>query len=901
LDAERYARIRALFEEVCDLAAPERDARLAASGAAAETIASVRALIDREQVTTRHSGRPILGLLGVMAGDECQPGDVLGAWTLLRRIGHGGMGSVYLAQRSDGHFEQLAAIKVLRGVPSQAALAHLARERQILARLAHPNIARLLDGGATPQGRPYLVMEYIEGVALDEHCRQQSLPTTEILRLVGLVGAAVGFAHQRLVVHCDLKPSNVLVDAAGRPTLLDFGIARLLGHDAPETASGFTPGYASPEQLDGGAASTATDIYGLGRLLAVLAGEAALSANTELQAIVRKATANDPAQRYASADALAQDVARCLDGRPVQAMAPTALYRARTFLRRHWPWVMTGAAFAATVAAFTVRVVNDRDRAQAAEQQALRERDRAVQAQASSRQISDFLVSVLNASSPDAGGGEIPTSKLVEQSLARIDTELHGQPATQAALYATLAGVQQVLGNAEAARTQFDKAIAIQRSLDDPLALAGMLSQRALLARAAFGRDAAIADAREALALSEHAASTDSAVHADALMLLGRVLSNDGQHAEAEPLLLHALAIHDLLDASGAGSREALTALGEHYEHKKDYAEAARCYQRLVGVEQVVKGAHSREFYDALDSLGTVYGLMRRFDDAEATLRRALEGFRTLTPDGSAELAWRYSQLGRVIDNSGRPRDALPLYREALAIGARKMGADSVSYAVLLNNLAIAQRRSGDFAAAESSYAQALPIMEKAWPADDATLTRVGTDYGTLLLITGQLDAAHRRLSTAYRNRLAPGKEPSPPLLQSQIALAEWETRSGQPGKALTRLQSIEAATATLELLDRAAYARQLGLAQAGLGRTDAALAALERSEQLTREVLGERDPRTWLAMLDRADVLAAQSGVDARARASQLAGEILRGVDAALVPESPLRKRIERLLATRS
>ena len=908
MDAERYAKVRALFEQVCDLAEPERDAHLAASGAEAETIENVRALLGREQATTRHSDRPILGLLGALAGDECQPGDVLGAWTLLRRIGHGGMGSVYLAQRSDGHFEQQAAIKVLRGVPSPAALAYLARERQILADLAHPNIARLMDGGATPQGRPFLVMEYIEGIALDEHCRQRSLSAPAILRLVRTVCDAVGFAHQRLIVHCDLKPGNVLVGADGRPMLLDFGVARLLGHEPrhaeADAARGFTPGYASPEQREGGAVSTATDIYGLGRLLGALLGapgEDVLPAHRELRAIVRKATAADPVQRYPSADALSQDIGRHLDGQPVQAMAPTAMYRARLFLRRRWPWVATFAVFAATVAAFTVRVTADRDRAQAAERQALRERDRAVQAQASSKQISDFLVSVLNASSPDAGGGEIPTSRLVDESLLRIDTELQGQPATQAALYATLAGVQQVLGNAEAARTHFDKAVALQRTLDDPLVLAGMLSQRALLARAAFGRDAAIADAREALALTERAAAPGSAAHAAALALLGRTLSNDGQHAQAEPLLLRALAMQDALDPTGAGSRDTLEALGQHYEHKKDYPGSARWYQRLADVEQAVRGPHSREFYNALDSLGMVYGLMRRFDEAETTLRRALAGFRELTPDGSAELAWRYSQLGRVLVSSGHSLDALPLYREALAIGARKMGAESVSYAILLNNTAVAQRHSGDFAAAERSYAQALPIMEKAWPANDALLTRAGTDYGSVLLAQGKTDAAHRRLDTAYRNRLAPGNEQTPPVLQSQIALAEWETRSGQPGKALSRLQSIETAAVSLEPLDRAAYARQLGLACAGLGRTDAALTQFESSEQLTRETLGARDPRTWLAMLDRAEMLAAQNDAAARAKAAQVAAQILHEVDAALVTDSPMRAQLARLAQTKS
>ena len=903
--AERYARVRALFEQVCDLAPDARDAQLAASGADADTLIQVRALLRREQATTRHSDRPVLGLLGAMACDECAPGDVLGAWTLLRRIGHGGMGSVYLAQRSDGHFEQVAAIKVLRGIPSPVALAHLARERQILARLAHPHIARLYDGGATASGHPYLVMEYIDGIAIDDYCHRHALRLPALLQLFTTVCTAVGFAHQRLIVHCDLKPGNILVDAAGRPMLLDFGVARLLDHEADgaDTARAFTPGYASPEQRDGGIVTTATDVYSLGRLLTALFDALAARGGkvaAELRAVAARASAVDATQRYAGADALAQDLTRYLQGRPLLAMPPTRRYRFGKFLRRRWPWVATFALFAVTVAGFTLRVMADRDRAQSAERQALHERDRAVQAQASSQQIADFLVSVLNASHPDAGGGEIPTSRLVEQALQRIDDELDGQPATQAVLFATLAGVQQVLGNPEQSLRHFDRAIALQRELHDPLVLAGMLRQRALLARQSFSRDAAAADAGEALALIEPSVAKDSPRLADALALAGRTLSDAGQYTAAEPLLLRALALHDANDAGGRASLDVLDALGDYYRGRGDHAASLRYYECRAGLRRQFFGTDSSEAYEDLETIGMTYSQMHRFDEAEASLRRALDGFRGLDGDDSAELAWRYSQLARVVDDSGRPLQALPLYRQALAIGEKKIGATTVSYAVLLNNIARAQRRSGDFAAAERAYAQALPIMEKAWPPSEAVLNRVATEYGLVLLELGRYEAAHRRLETAWRNRVAAGGEQSAPLLQSQIALAEWETRSGQPAKALARLQAVAGQGASLDELDRAAYARGLGLAQAGLGQVQQALADFERAERLTRETLGENNPRSWLMRLDRAELLAVQPDRAARATAAQLAVQIRDALDGALVADSPLRARIARVAAVK-
>lgn len=306
MDPERLARIKALFGTVADLSRAQRDAHFAQLTDDADLIDAVRALLDNDQRTTQHLGRHILGLPDDIAGEECAPGDVLGAWTLVQRIGHGGMGSVFLARRSDGHFEQTAAVKLLRGVPSSEALAYLARERQILAQLNHPHIARLLDGGATPRGQPYLVIDYVDGVPVDEYCARHALPPRAILHLMRDVCAAVGFAHQRLIVHCDIKPSNILVDANGRPVLLDFGIAQLLQHDggaaaqADASARAFTPGYASPEQRDGGSVSTAADIYGIGRTLQTLLGGLAGEhrprlRDAELAAITARATAADPA------------------------------------------------------------------------------------------------------------------------------------------------------------------------------------------------------------------------------------------------------------------------------------------------------------------------------------------------------------------------------------------------------------------------------------------------------------------------------------------------------------------------------------------------------------------------------------------------------------------------------
>ena len=906
MQAERYAQVKALFGAVADLEPAQREAHFAQVDA--DVVAEVRALLGNERQTTLHVGRPILGMLDEIAGDEGEPGDVLGAWTLVRRIGHGGMGSVFLARRSDGHFEHTAAIKLLRGVPSAEALAYLARERQILARLNHPHIARLLDGGATPAGQPYLVIDYVDGVPIDEHCARRALAPAAILRLMADVCAAVSFAHQRLIVHCDIKPSNILVDAQGRPVLLDFGIAQLLQHDegataaaGPEAVRAFTPDYASPEQRVGGTISTTADVYGIGRtvqtLLAGSGDAAARRRDDELDAIVARATAADPSRRYAGVDALAQDIARYLAREPVQAMGAQAPYLARKFLQRNRAWIVTALVFLAVIAGFTLRVVADRDRAEQAERVALAERDRAVQAQQTARQISAFLTSVLNAAHPDAGSGEVPTSKLVEQALTRIDTELAGQPAVQAELYATLAGVERLLGNNDLSRATFDRAVALERQLDRPLQLAAVLQQRAQLLKAAFDRPPALADVREAYALVSARAAADSPELANAALQLGVVLSEDGQYAEAEPLLLHVLQIHEAADPRSDGTIEAMDMLAVHFRAKQDYATAIDYFRRELALRADVHGNDNVDYYTNLEGLGMAYSQARRLDEAEQALRTSLEGLRRLDPGDSAEMAWRYNQFGRLLNNAGRSGEALPLFHQALAMAEKKIGKDSISYAVMLNNLAVTQRRLGDYAAAERSYAQAVPVFRKTWPAKDRVLCRALADYGTLLVRIGKPDAAREPLLASWRNRVAAQGEEAEDTTLSLIALAELERRSGHPERAAERLQAASAAP-RLAGVDRSEYLREHAYVLLHRGDRAAALAEFTAAENAVRETLGDTDPRTWLARLDRAEVLAADPAT--RRAGAALAAQIRDNVHAVLVAGSPLMAQIERIAAAR-
>ena len=390
MDADRWRRIGELFDQVVEVPAHERDGLLRRlCGDDEELLHEVRALLAadaagdaldqrtpqlRDAVATdwareHESGAPI--------------GSMIGSWRVLREIGRGGMGVVLLVERADGQFEQRAALKLIkRGMDSEAVLARFLRERQILARLAHPGIARLIDGGLSADHRPYFVMEYVQGTSLFDYCLRRESGLRERIECILQVCAALQFAHRQLVVHLDIKPSNVLVTDNGEIKLLDFGIAKLLGGGQSDIQTGtghdrpLTPGYASPEQLRSEPVTTATDVYGVGCLLYELltgrrpnglgdaasleqvrqaldrgepvAPSAAAAGVTnaiapiparqlrgDLDTIVLKALKREPERRYATVESLADDLRRHLSGQPIAARRDSALYRIGKFVLRH--------------------------------------------------------------------------------------------------------------------------------------------------------------------------------------------------------------------------------------------------------------------------------------------------------------------------------------------------------------------------------------------------------------------------------------------------------------------------------------------------------------------------------------------------------------------------------------
>jgi hypothetical protein len=514
--AQDLARLSQLLEQALTLAPEQRQAWLAGLAEADRTYQPALRRMFAQAGEAESYFAELPRVATVVDDTEAHPGDVVGAYRLLHELARGGMGSVWLAERVDGALKRQVALKLPHLSWGAGLAERMARERDIAARLEHPNIARLYDAGVDQRGRPFLAFEYIDGVAIDQWCTSQALTVRARLKLFLQVAQAVAHAHARLVVHRDLKPSNVLVTPDGQVHLLDFGIAKLLAEARPEgdeTAGptqrlgrAMTPHYASPEQLKGQAVTVASDVYSLGVLLfelltgrrphepkrsslaaleeAVLHGEAPAASRRvreravqralqgDVDAILAKALQRELSQRYATVEAMAEDIARHLAGEPVRARPATAWYRLAKLAGRHRMAVATGALVV------TAGLVGTG----VAALQARRATEAAQQAQV----VKQFVIEAFRASVQDdplAGGADASSfERMLERNAQLI--ERGNAPRLQAELYGTVARVlmdqKSFAKAAHYARRQSDTLAQIQASPEEQAGAALLLSEALL-------------------------------------------------------------------------------------------------------------------------------------------------------------------------------------------------------------------------------------------------------------------------------------------------------------------------------------------------------------------------------------------------------------------------------------
>jgi serine/threonine-protein kinase len=843
---DRFQRLSALFEEMVELDAASRTGVIERRcGGDASLARELRALLQADG--SSDSGSFLAGVVGaevqaLASGDAV--GQRLGPWRIVRHLAEGGMGTVYLGERADGAYDAQAAVKLVRGgLPSPALDARFRAERQILAGLSHPGVARLFDGGTTPDGTPYLVMELIEGRSITEWCLERDLPVESRLRLFLKVCDAVAYAHRHLVAHRDLKPSNILVTEEGEPKLLDFGIAKLVdameeeGARATHTVRLMTPAYASPEQIAGRGAGVATDVYALGVLLYELltgrlpietkglaagallrkvTGEVPPVASSvvtdperrrrlqgDVDAVLSRALRKEPEERYSSVELLAGDVQRHLSGHPVLVRHDDWAYRTGRMLRRNAGAVSGGLLMLLLMVSFTVNSLVQASRIAA-------ERDRAEAQRASAERVSGFLEELLGEADPNvASGREVTAREVLDRGAARIVSGLDDDPGIRAALATVMGRVYRNLGEYEAAEPLLDSAVSL-RSLaapGDPLALAESTLERGALAFDLGDYEAALARHTETLALLEEALPEEDERIADALDWMAASLAALGRMEEAEEFARRTLAMYSAIHTAP---------------------------HEAIAVAQV-------NLADILRDRGA-------YDEALALGQAALGQRREIFGDVHLEVAHALNHLASTLHRSGRSAEAVPYVEEGLAIRHAIFPEPHPETAASLGNLSNILRGLGRLDDAERVRRESLAMLRAVFPDEHPYIAATTFSLGDLLLEAGNMSEAERVLLESTALHRATLSEGHPNLGHPLTALGRIYLGTDRPRRAEAVLR--EAYDARRRGLPEghwhvAASGLELGRALDLLGREAEAEMVLRESHAALLATFGADDART--------------------------------------------------------
>ncbi len=839
MDAERWNRMSSVFITARERPSGERAAFLAeVCGNDRELRQEVESMLAADAVGSEL--RLERGVLGAFS-----PGTRLGPYLIESLVAEGGMGEVYRAERVDGAYQKTVAIKVLRpGYRTAEAVRRFRLERQVLARLEHPDIAAILDGGTTHDGRPYLVLQFVDGVPITDFC--QSLPVAERLKLLARVARVVQFAHGRLIVHRDLKPSNILVQADGSPRLLDFGIAKLLDPDAeeglrfatrPDTRL-LTPEHAAPEQLRGEPVSTATDVYALGVLLytllsgrrpypvkgrplhevetSILEDDAPPPSSVTTDPIDRKAVTQDldritlmairkePDRRYLSAEQFAEDLDRYLAGQPVLAGRDTLGYRSRKFITRNRGWVALGAGIAFLLLYALGSTWYQGKRISA-------ERDRAEKERAVAEDMVGMLTDLFRRVNPrvNPGGDTVRVTALLDDAEKQIE-KLTEHPDRQAR-------IMRVIGNVRSARGQYVDAEKLLRSSWDWHRINDSLSPDAArvyfeLTRVEYnlhgsGRSQPMLDTVLSL-LRRNIGPYDSTV-AQALRM--KAFSTDNRK-ERLGLLDEAVAVQRRQSGvDSIGIAEQLDSEGAELFNSGRYVEAAASYEQALRiVERLLPPGHPDRLTVA-GNLATALGNTADLERADSMARVILRDHQRFFPGKDGE-AFAHSRLGSIAAKMGRHDVAETEFRAGLEILRQSVDPAHERIWSELRNLGVTVARRG-------RIDEGLSLLDSAYRRGvaDRGKDAVGPAYilgqrGYVLLWSGRNAEAASAINEAARvvlNFSSEGHPYRPDVLfwQGLLAYAQGDYR-----------ESVAKFSSSLEqpsgdLLDTMPYRAQIGCA----------------------------------------------------------------------------------------
>jgi len=891
---DRKERIALLVDQALELTAPEREAFVAAHSddeAMRREVAELLAADD--EMESGFLEQPAAFGWRALEVDAEQPdgpdpmiGRMVGSYRLETLLGRGGMGAVYLARRADDEYEQQVAVKLLHpGLASAGLVRRFRSERQILARLDHPNIAKLLDGGTTEDGQPYLVMERIDGLRIDDYCDEHRLGVRERLLLFREVCDAVRFAHQNLVVHRDLKPSNILVTAQGTPKLLDFGIAKLVESPLPQSREvtkslvhAMTPSYASPEQLAGGNVTTASDVYSLGVILyqlltgrlprridlrspqvleeelareperpSVAASREDGQASSEplakrhgldtrqlrrqlsgdLDTIVLMALRTEPERRYGSVEQLTDDLRRHLEGLPVRARRDTFTYRAGKFLRRNRLAVSAAAVICGLLLGLTATATLQARRVARERETAERQRARAERERDKAQRVADFMGNLFEIAGKTQG---ITARELLDRGAAGLHGELGGDdPEVRATL---LAAVGKAYGN-------MDLAIEARRHLEEALRSREKL----------FGPNH--------LDVAEVAAA------------LSAVEDHAGELAAAERYARRSLDIRERqLGPNDPLVAESLLDLGMVYTDLQRLEAAEGLTVRALRILENRPGPAGEDVANTVDALGLLYRQQAKRARAEAAFRRALAiKEKRFGPDNPA-VATELNNLALSLHDQGLFAEAAPLYRRSIELKERAEG-QTPRLAASLYNLAYLERELGEYAQAERRLVQAQQIIETTTGPESLHVGNILKERAEIHIARGELDLAEPLLQRGTRMVEAAVGGENRQFVSALLAQARIDFRRGRLAAAAANQER-----AIAILRPQLGPHRGVSKATRDLARTVASQGDRDRAAKLLAEVVAETEARLKKQPQDREELALVASAHEELGRLAAAAGD---------------------------
>ncbi|TVR31366.1 MAG: serine/threonine-protein kinase [Balneolaceae bacterium] len=827
MNSEQWKRVQTLFKEIVDLEPDTRQLRLESVKTESPLLyEELRSLLAADSLeTSLLDGFAIehVDLSGLVPLEGVQ----VGHFQIEKQIGSGGMGSVYLAKRVEGGFDQTVALKLIKyGMGTIQAIRHFEEERSILARLQHPHIARLIDGGITEEDRPWFAMEYVEGIPISQYCRENKVTLYERLSLFLMITSAVKYAHKNLIVHGDLKPDNILVSMQDdKPTikLLDFGVARLIetGKEDAKTLHAFTAEYASPEQLDKQPVTTTSDIYSMGVILYELfTGTRPYKINDQsiqdffnkirqsspvlpskvrtedvqathqkdlagdLDNICLKAISVNPEQRYETAEQLADDVQSYLNHQPVTASPGTRAYRARKFIKRH----TVGVFAAATILVILISGIT----AFAWQYQvAATERDRAQKEAETSRQVASFLQGLFEVSDPSISRGDTLTAfTMLERGAEQVETELAGNPELLAEMLDILGVVYINLFDFQKAEEMFTRSEGYKRQIypEDHISLSVNYHHLGNVQIQNGNFEAANSSISAALHIRRANLRQNHPDIASTLQLLGFLNHRQGNFEKAEELYSEALAIYEEQssdDPDNAMESASLNnSLGMIFLATARYEEAAELFQDAVSYIQTNLGDDHPRLINYLANMGNVNTALGNSEEAERYFIQSVETARKTHGNHHPHTANALIYYSNFLFHQRDYLAVEQISREALQIYTDFYDDDNPVIPVIINNLANSLDNQGKLTEAEELHRVALARRIELFGSESHHVAQSYGNIAATLRNKEKYDLALEYYHRALEIEVVVYGENHPETAYSSIAIAYVHKLTGENKKA---------------------------------------------------------------------------------------------------------------------